>query len=133
MLVEICDTDLRTKFKQCDNILRKLKTKSAKDHVLHMLENYEDVVTYDPFLQCYIVKERYMVYYSKRLKNFKYTCQCTWRSYHTSICGHVAVIIIHNILTFGKDLVEQYLIYVEAKRKYRKLLRYRTPKFLTKY
>jgi hypothetical protein len=131
-ILKICDVSMKQKFRECDTILRKLKTKSARNHVLNMLGEYEKIIAHDDKLQCYIVKGRYMVYYSKKLKNFKYSCQCTWRSYYTSICSHVAVIKIHNILTFGKDLIQEYLIYIAKKEIYRRLLRNRTPKFLSK-
>jgi hypothetical protein len=132
-LIELCDVSMQQKFKECDTILRKLKTWKARNHVLDLLDNFEKVVSHDSLLKCYIVKERYMIYYNKRSRSdCKYTCQCKFRSYQSSICAHVAVILIHNILTFGKCLVEEYLIYIEKKKTYRRILRYRTPKFLTK-
>jgi hypothetical protein len=132
-LIELCDVSMQQKFKECDTILRKLKTQNARNHVLDLLSDYAKVVSHDVKLLCYIVKDRYMVYYNKRSRSdCKYTCQCIWRSYRSSICSHVAVILIHNILTFGKDLVEQYLIYQVKKKIYKRILRYRSPKFLTK-
>ena len=130
-LVELCDVTMKQKFKECDKILNKFR-RATRNHILYMLDNYDTLVTYNKELDFWLVKNRYMVYRSKRLKYFNWSCQCTWRSYYDSICGHVAVIKIHSILTFSKDLIEHYLFYIEKKKYYRKLLRYRTPKFLSK-